>query len=212
MKAVNTVSQMLVQRYTNSTLTQNRTMNACIKSRKSGHPHLKLVVGILPGLDFVLWDFVCWDFVRLDFVLVPFLYTIVLEWKSFLGLGCAWGSKASIARIMHVWYHNKFAFECRYDELAYVSNASVDNNVSVNALIQGGITKICYFATLWSGWQHNKLPWCISFMDKHFVVQTIVTLSATHKQHITRLLIGWIINDPRFPFTHVNTKCAFYGA
>ena len=51
------------------------------KSRKSGHSHLKPVVGILSvgnlsgwdfvRWDFVLWDFVRWDLVRWDFVLAP---------------------------------------------------------------------------------------------------------------------------------------------
>ena len=47
------------------------------KSRNSGHPHLKSVVGILSvgilsGWNLVRWDFVRWDFVRWDFVLAPY--------------------------------------------------------------------------------------------------------------------------------------------
>jgi len=42
------------------------------KSRKSGHPHLKPVVGILSG----------WDFVRWDFVLAPATHITVDNWET----------------------------------------------------------------------------------------------------------------------------------
>ena len=46
--------------------------HACMyKLRKSGHPHLKPVVGILSVGILFGWDFVRWDFVRWDFVLAP---------------------------------------------------------------------------------------------------------------------------------------------
>ena len=68
MKAVNTVMQVLVQKYTNSTLTPNPVVGI-------------LSVGILSGWDFVRWDFVRWDFVRWDFVRWDFVLAPAGQWS-----------------------------------------------------------------------------------------------------------------------------------
>ena len=47
------------------------------KSRKSGHPHLKPVVGILSGWDFVRWDFVLAPYNMLRYMR-PYMHVLTL--------------------------------------------------------------------------------------------------------------------------------------
>ena len=85
------------------------------KSRKSGHPYLKSVVGILSG-----WDFVRWDFVRWEFVLAPvrvgcnFQGSVVIPKELCAQLGHGFMTDVHI-----IWWHDQSSYSV-YPELVLI--------------------------------------------------------------------------------------------